>query len=53
MKIKLLNNVVSYNIVGSGDPPILLHVISCFLSSVAKPFGPTIGGCGGVSTVTL
>lgn len=45
----------TYVIVGSGDPPTLLHVNSCFLSSVATTTlpGATSGGCGGVRTVTL
>lgn len=40
---------------GSGEPPMLLHVKSNFLSSVAIAFTPgaTIGGCGGVNIVIL
>lgn len=54
----LFNNLVpgkTYVIVGSGEPPILLHVKSCFLSSVATAMlpGATIGGCGGVKIVKL
>lgn len=45
----------TYVIVGSGDPPILLQVNSCFLFSVAIEIAPgaTSGGCGGVNTVKL
>jgi hypothetical protein len=47
--------IVAYVIVGSGEPPILLHVNSCFFSSVATTMlpGATSGGCGGVRTVKL
>lgn len=40
---------------GSGEPPILLHVKSNFLSSVAVAIvpGATIGDCGGVNIVIL
>lgn len=46
---------VTYVIVGSGDPPTLLHVNSCFFSSVATTTlpGATSGGWGGVRTVKL
>lgn len=46
---------VTYVIVGSGDPPTLLHVNSCFFSSVATTTvpGATNGGWGGVRTVKL
>lgn len=45
----------TYVIVGSGEPPILLHVSSCFIPSVAIALipGATSGGCGGVKTVKL
>lgn len=45
----------TYVIVGSGEPPMLVHVSSCFLSSVAIEMAPgaTCGGCGAVSTVML
>lgn len=45
----------TYVIVGSGEPPILLHVNSMGLSSVAMAMlpGDMTGGCGGVSTVKL
>lgn len=50
-----LNWKIAYVIVGSGDPPTLLHVNSCFFSSVATTMlpGATSGGCGGVRTVKL
>lgn len=46
---------IAYVIVGPGDPPMLLHVNSCFFSSVATTTlpGATSGGCGGVKTVKL
>ena len=46
---------ITYVIVGSGEPPTLLHVNSCFFSSVATTTlpGATSGGCGGVRTVKL
>jgi hypothetical protein len=46
---------ITYVIVGSGEPPVLLHVNSCFFSSVAVTMEPgaTRGGCGGVRTVRL
>lgn len=45
----------TYVIIGSGEPPILLHVNSMVLSSVAMAMlpGDMTGGCGGVSTVKL
>lgn len=45
----------TYEIVGSGDPPILLHSKSICLSSVAVATFPVDmrGGCGGVNTVNL
>lgn len=47
--------IQTYVIVGSGDPPILLQVNSCFLFSVAIEIAPgaTSGGWGGVNTVKL
>uniref|UniRef100_A0A1A9ZPT6 Uncharacterized protein n=1 Tax=Glossina pallidipes TaxID=7398 RepID=A0A1A9ZPT6_GLOPL len=43
----------TYVIMGSGEPPMLLHVISSGLSSVAMAIlpGDIIGGWGGVKTV--
>lgn len=48
-------NTYTYTICGSGEPPILLHVKSSFLFSVAAAIEPgaTTGGCGGVNTVKL
>lgn len=45
----------TYVMDGSGEPPMLLHVKSIFLSSVAVAMvpGATIGGCGGVNIVIL
>lgn len=45
----------TYVIVGSGEPPILLHVSSIFTSSVAMATlpGEMTGGWGGVRTVKL
>lgn len=51
----VIEKKVTYVIVGSGDPPTLLHVNSCFFSSVATTIlpGATSGGWGGVRTVKL
>lgn len=45
----------TYVMVGSGEPPMLLHVSSMGLSSVATAMfpGEITGGWGGVSTVRL
>lgn len=45
----------TYVMDGSGEPPMLLHVKSSFLSSVAVAMlpGATMGGCGGVNIVIL
>lgn len=51
----MYRNWSTHVIVGSGEPPMLLQVNSCFLSSVEMAMlpGATWGGCGGVNTVML
>lgn len=53
--IVVFGGSLTYVIVGSGEPPTLLHVSSCFFSSVDTTIlpGATSGGWGGVSTVKL